>query len=193
MYKKQRRRQRIKQVGMIIFLALIVLGFTVPGFIQGSDDPTNAVTAESRLCNTDADCYLTCEDSPVQVMCNQNLCVQNACDEGNPYRYKEEATIFSLYINPEGTPLELNLYSNAKNIFVKFGAQSVDVYSFGLTLQHILEDVDMGLTDTCLIVGQQQYCTSNEKTMKVLVNNEEREAGYNYVPQQDDVIVISYS
>ena len=86
---KRKKSQRVYKIGMLVLLALIVLGFTIPGFI----DPTGEdqqVNVEPRLCQSDADCYLLCDDVPEQVLCSQNMCVRNSCQEYDLYPAKSK-------------------------------------------------------------------------------------------------------
>ena len=85
---KQKSKSLIRKTIVIVFMALIVLGFTVPGFLH-SNDENNNYAVEPRLCKTDAECYLTCDDLPVKVLCAENICQQNSCEEYAIFEFTE--------------------------------------------------------------------------------------------------------
>lgn len=171
---------------------MIVLGFTVPGFIN-TDNSGPSIAVEPRLCQSDSGCYLICDDGPVHVLCSQNLCSQNSCEEYSYYAYNKDSLKFSLSVSVENEEFNLENRSDQNDIFVKFVGDNVDIYSRGLSLNQVLEKVSMGLSSTCLSIGTQLHCEVDNSTLVLLVNgNASYEAG-NYGPTDNDVIQIIYS
>ena len=77
-------KKLFSKILLILFLLMIVLGFTLPGFLE-FDEETQYI--EPRICQNDADCYLMCEDIPVEVLCSQNLCQKNYFEQSRVQRY----------------------------------------------------------------------------------------------------------
>jgi hypothetical protein len=168
------RKKREKLFGKILLLFLtvmIVLGFTIPGFID--DGPQKYV--EPRICQVDADCYLMCDEVPVAVLCSKNMCSQNSCKEGSYYIYSENAVVFELVVEKEGEFVEL--VGNEKDIFVKISENSVSLFSSGLSLGHVLEKLGMEIDSN---LGD------------VFVNGEQNYGYSEYVPEEGDKIKIVY-
>lgn len=167
---------------MLVFMLLIVVGFTVPLFNLGGEPAAEEASnyAEARLCQADSDCYLICGEQPKKVLCLQNLCQLNACGEYELYPYQEEPLKFSLSVQVEGKEakggegtnivegeafdktLDLSLYSNSLDMFTKFKGSSVEVHTAGLSLSHILEKAGISLEGKCLLVGGESYCTDEK-------------------------------
>src|SRR3989338_6238870 len=122
---KQKKQQRFRQIAMIIFLVLIVLGFTITGFLNPPDSVVQI--AEPRLCHTDVDCYLFCDETPKEVLCSQNLCQQNSCEEASYYAFKETPLQFSLMVELENETLSLQNRSSSQNLFVTFNDPTVSL------------------------------------------------------------------
>jgi len=99
--------KKFSKVVMIIFLGLIVIGFTVPGILYLNPTQASPGSAEPRICQTDSDCYLMCNEQPVNVLCTQNLCQQNSCTETSPYPYSTQPVRFQLAIVLNDTPISL--------------------------------------------------------------------------------------
>ena len=192
MNKKQSVKQRVKQVGMVVFMILIALGFMVPGFLDSSGSQSAPDYVEPRLCQSDTDCYLTCEDAPVKVLCSSNLCVQNSCEEGNPYLFNDVAKTLSLEIEVEGDSLDLNNHFNSQSVFVK-NAEKVELFASGLSLNHVLEKFGMAINSNCLFVGQDSHCGDAQKDLVITVNGEEKTDYLYYAPAHEDVVDISFS
>ena len=185
---KQKKQQRFRQIAMIIFLVLIVLGFTIPGFLNPPDSVVQI--AEPRLCHTDVDCYLFCDETPKEVLCSQNLCQQNSCEEASYYAFKETPLQFSLMVELENETLSLQNRSSSQNLFVTFNDPTVSLFSSGLTLQHILEKAGMQLTAPCLVVDAVRYCEDDGTTLQILVNGNQTFSYGNYVPKEGDAVKI---
>ncbi len=186
-------KQRLRQWALIAFLAMIVVGFTVPGVIQFGSDVQSPVQAEQRLCQSDADCYLTCDNAPISVLCSQNLCQQNACEEVGLYSYSTEPTTFQLAVTVDGKKEDLTLRQNTNNFFIFVEGDTIRGYTKGLSLRHVLDKVQMRLQGTCLYIGQNSYCDQGEKKLRVIVDGNQTFLGENYVPQEKDEIQIVYS
>lgn len=185
------------KIVMIIFLIMIVLGFTIPGFINSADSTPVKNQIEPRLCQTDADCYLTCDNRPVPVICLENLCQQNECgysyfnyDSEKPIYLKLKILVDSLSRN------KVNLLEKAdsKNFFIKFLADdSVIIYSNRLSLSMILSKIGMALTDNCLKIDTIDYCEDEQHSLKIVVNGQEITDAEIYIPPEGDEILITYS
>jgi hypothetical protein len=161
-------KKLFSKILLILFLIMIVLGFTLPGFLE-FDDENQYV--EPKICQTDADCYLMCDDNPIEVLCSQNLCQQNSCTEGSYYTYTEEAVTFSLEVEIDDELIDLDNQSNDKDIFVKFD-NDVKLYS-SLNINHVLEKLGL-----------------NSK-FNLFVNDEES-YDYTYLPQEGDKVMVVY-
>jgi len=65
------------------------------------------------------------------------------------------------------------------------------IHGSRMSINHIFEKFNLGLTETCLLVDQNQYC-HGEKELDVFINgNQTVSAGF-YVPKSNDVIKIVY-
>ncbi len=170
---------------MIVFLVLLVLGFVVPGVINNSTSDRNSA-AEPRLCSTDADCYLICGDRPTMVLCSQNLCLQNSCDESSYYQYDPNPLTFTLLVQN----ISLEERSNAQDFFVKFNGNTVQLFTARLVLYQILEKARITLDIQCLTFDEKQYCGDK---IQMSVNGENSTAYGNYAPQEGDTVEIGYS
>ncbi len=165
-----------------VFLVMLVLGFVVPGILNSSSD---SAATEPRICNTDADCYLLCEDKPVNVLCLQNLCLVNSCEEKNYYEYVQSPVSFTVQI--ENVTLEER--SSERDIFVKFAGNKAQAFTSKLPLYYILEKAALVLDTQCLTFDKKQYCSSD---LHMKVNGNESTAFGNYIPQEGDLIEIDY-
>ena len=162
-----------KQIGMIIFLVLLVIGFAVPGFLNS--DETN-LPSEIRYCQADADCYLMCDDLPLAVLCSQNLCQKNSCPEQAYYTLNQTSINFKLEVSLNNQTLDLSQRSNPNNFFVKAQKQNLQVFSSGLSLKYILEKFNLSQNNFILYAnGNQSYAYEN------------------YVPEEGDNLKIVYS
>lgn len=151
---------------------MIVLGFTIPTFFN--DEP---LSVEPRICQNDAECYLMCgeeQDEPVMVLCTENLCQQNNCEEETSFPYQEEPLAFELTVEN----LTLTELSSPGNLFVKFNDNQIRVYTAGLSMENVLEKLNYPFS---------------EKKMKIEINGEESDYYGSYVPQSNDKIKIRFS
>ncbi len=172
---KQKRKQLLSKILLLALTIMIVIGFTLPTFLN--NEPQNP-QGERRICQTDSDCYLMCgeeQNQPVTVICTENLCQQNSCEEWTPYPYQVEPLTFELEIEN----LNLKNSSQAQDLFVKFEGSpgnTVKVYTAGLSLERILEKLD--------------YTFVGEK-LQLSINGDNSSYYGGYVPQEGDKIEIS--
>lgn len=184
-------KKLFSKVVMIAFLLMIVVGFTVPLFDLGGQPPEQQ--GQPRLCQSDTDCYLVCNGAPETVLCSQNLCVKNSCEEYNLFTYREQPVTFSFTLALDDKEIRLAERSNSKDLFVTLNGSSVEVHSPQLNLAHVLEKAGMVLTGPCVTFDGQQYCSDGEKTLRLLVNGQEEFAPQYYVPQEGDIVEVVYS
>lgn len=188
-------REKEKKTGkwvVIVFLVMLVIGFTVPGFLNFGDEGQQYI--EPRICQTDADCYLMCEDKPVEVLCSQNLCQQNSCTEKTHLSFNETPKNVQLAIEISGQKLNVANRSNSADMFVKIGGQDdLQVFSQNLPLSTILEKFKLKLDAQCLNTMDNQYCQNQGKKLEVFVNDKPSFAFGNYLPEDGDKIKIVYS
>ena len=184
---------RWRKIGMLLFLAMIVLGFTVPLFNLGGTSPGQQQhAAEPRLCQNDADCYLTCADTPLEVVCFQNLCQQNSCAEAAQYPYTTTPLTFQLHVNVNESITPLSARSNPKDLFVKFTDNAVQVFSREFSLHLILHKAAIQFTPQCLILDSRTYCEDEKNSLLLNVNGQESYLFGDYIPKEGDVVEISY-
>ncbi|HLD00861.1 MAG TPA: hypothetical protein VJC39_03895 [Candidatus Nanoarchaeia archaeon] len=177
---------------LILFLIMIVLGFVIPGFINSSPIQSGLNLPEPRLCQSDADCYLSCDDSPVSVLCSNNLCLQNSCEEQSYYLYNLNPLTFSLAVEAEGTVLDLASRANTNDYFIQFSGMQVKVFTDGLFLNHILEKVNLKLAGACLSVDNTQYCNGDQGQLKLTINGEDSAQLGDYLPKEGDKLELKY-
>lgn len=177
---------------MLAFLVMIVLGFSVPLFNLGGNTDPAVQPAPPRLCQYDAECYLTCNDKPVEILCQQNLCVQNSCEEFNPFPYVQQPEEIALTVVIKDTPMTLK-NRNAQDLFVRFDRGMAELHALGLSLAAILEKAGIIFTEQCLTAEGTRYCIESDSTLDVLVNGEKTYLFERYVPREGDEISIRYS
>lgn len=177
---------------MIAFLVMIVLGFSVPLFNLGGNTDQSTQQIQPRLCQHDAECYLTCGDAPVEVLCQQNLCVQNSCTEFNPFPYRQQAEEIALSVIINGAPLSLQ-NRHAQDLFVRFEGGMAKLYAQGLSLADLVEKAGIIFAEQCLTIEGTKYCTDADSTLEVLVNGEKTYLFGRYVPKEGNEIKIVYS
>ena len=192
--KMPEEKKLLSKIFLIILLLMIVVGFSVPLFNIGSQpEATPSGTIEPRLCQSDKDCYLLCDDKPVTVLCSQNLCQQNECGEFNLFPYSETPITITLDITVNGNKIALEGRNNPDDIFVSLKDQRIQLFSSRLYLEHILEKLKISMTGPCLSVDQQQYCEDNNHNLTFFVNGQESLQGGFYIPQEGDEIRMVYS
>jgi len=189
------------KIVMILFLILIVIGFTVPGITNNEQNDPQPIV-EPRLCRGDADCYLTCEGQPLPVICVQNLCQQNECgfsyveyDQNNPIIFKLEVMVDSGTVEaPRIEKFDLASRSRPQNFYVSFGVNDeVTSFSSRLSLNLILDKALILLHDKCIRIDSTSYCENSNYFLSVLVNGQESDILGNYIPQNGDKVSISYA
>ena len=178
------------KVMVIFFLVLLILGFTVPGFINSSNGVVQN-QVEPRLCQTDADCYLTCDEQPVPVICLQNLCQQNECGYAY-FEYEQNPLTFQLEVILNNEKISLENRTTQGNFFVKFENNMVKMYSQRLSLNAVLSKVGLLLDSNCLLVDGNRYCADEDNFLSVLIKGNETADVGNYIPQEGDKIEIGY-
>ncbi len=187
----EERKMLIKKVVIIAFLVMLVIGFTVPAFLDLGNNNGSVPAVQQRACQADADCYLICNDIPLSVLCYQNLCWQNSCEEFASYPFNQTPVSFSLEVGVNGKSVDFTNGSNPQDFFVKFSGNKVSMYS-QLELRQILEKFNVKLEGGCLITNQ-SYCNGKGGNLSMMVNNEEAYSYGDYVPQENDVIKVLYS
>lgn len=185
-------KKLFSKIFILAILFLMVIGFSVPLFNLGGNNSNQPQQAEPRLCQSDSDCYLVCDDKPLTILCSQNLCLQNDCNEYALYPFQETPVTFNLKIEVDTTELDLATRTDPKDLMIKFG-KDVQLFSWGMPLVFILEKVDMTLNENCLTVGTQAYCTNDNGKLQFLLNGNETLPNPQYYPKEGDEIEIRYS
>lgn len=184
------RRKLINKIIIIVFLVMLIIGFTVPTLLDLGNEQNQP--AAQQICQADANCYLTCDDKPAAVICLQNLCQRNSCIEPDVYIYNTTPMVFNLGIEISGEKLELSNLTNSQNFFVKFEENKVSVFTSGLLLKDILEKAKISLTAQCITTNQ-SYCSNVQNKLQMQVNGTVSYSYGNYVPQNGDSVEIVYS
>lgn len=176
-----------KKLFLLGILFMLVIGFSVPLFQLGGDEPP--LQPPARICQSDADCYLTCDDKPLAALCSQNLCQQNSCQEGNKYVLLEQPSTFNLEIEVGGEDITLSEKFIQGNFLVRMNDESVAIYTQGLFLPQVLEKFNIGIDEQCLHIGRLPYCNN----LEVLVNGKKDSFPTYYTPQEGDTVIIRAS
>lgn len=185
-------KTRLKQTLLFIFLILMAIGFTVPGFLDFGDSSS---PSPARPCQSDADCYLMCDEVPLAVLCYQNLCQQNACTETSAFPYESSPKTAGLEIVINGTKLNLKEQAeklNLNNFFVKFQEDSFAFFSSSLTLNQVLDKLRMKLTSSCLAREEALYCRDDKSELEIFINQNQSYSYGEYNIQPNDQIKITY-
>ncbi len=185
-----KKEKMFSKVVMLVFLILVVIGFSVPLFNLGGNQAQTPENSEPRLCQSDADCYLMCDDKPVEVLCLQNLCQQNSCVEFNPFPYQSDPVTFSLNVLVDTR--ELALASNPSDLFVQFVSGDVQIFNSRLPLAAVLEKGGVQYTGQCLGINGTQYCTDAQNRVELWVNGNQSFSSGSYIPKQGDRIELKY-
>ena len=185
-------RKRIYRIFLYVVLVMVVVGFTIPGFLElDGNQPQNT---QPKICMSDSDCYLTCQDKPVAALCYQNLCQRKTCTEES-FVFQAAPVKAELIITVNGTKLNLKEeydQLSLSNFFVKFQTDSMELFSDKLRLKHVLDKLRMKLDAQCLTVGQENYCgnKNDEGKLQMLVNGEESYAYGEYIVEEGDKIEV---
>jgi hypothetical protein len=181
-----KKKTNYYKILVYILMILIVLGFTLPGFLEFGDENVNNVAP--KICQGDSDCYLTCDGKPIKVLCSQNLCQKNSCKQKTYFEYQTSPTQINLKINLDNQDLKLTNLTTNKNIFAIFNKEKVQIYS-DLSLSQILEKLNIKIdSSSCLILKNEKYCHG-----KVKVNSNEIYAFNNYKPKNNDKIEMIFT
>ena len=185
-----KKKRNWNKILTIVFLGMMVVGFSIPAFLDPGDNnaATGAAASDQKLCQTDSDCYLLCDDTPVEVLCSQNLCSQDSCDGTSYYKYQPQPLTFSLSVKVNGENIDLQSRSSSGNIFAKFDGDKVNVFASDFSLSRILEKAKISLDLQCLSYDGNNYCDK----LKMQVNGKDSTLFGNYVPQEGDVVEIIY-
>lgn len=195
------RKDLWRKIGLWGFLFLLVIGFTLPGFIPPDSSSSGIEPSSPRLCTTDSDCTLSCEGQEAMVYCFQNLCQRNSCSDPDFYPFQPLPRIFSLQLDISGQVIDFFSRQKAGNLYVLFHDDTgndegssrgtpVDLLAPGITLQQVLEKADIQLVGTCLTMDGTAYCSEEQQVLQVLVNGEEQTEFY--PPREGDVVKIRY-
>ena len=106
------------KIFMVVFLVMLILGFTIPGFLNSGNSNPQVSQVEPRLCTTDSDCYLICDDKPIASLCFKNLCQQNGCSEYSLYPYQNSPLTFGLKVDVEEKEIDLQEGYDSKNFYI---------------------------------------------------------------------------
>ena len=170
--QKRKDSKLISKIMMYTLLITIVLGFTIP-VLDFGDESSNGQTVEQRICQTDSDCYLICDDLPVEVFCSQNLCKQNSCSESSLYPFQESGLVFSLVIESAGEKVDSVVRDG--DLFVVVDGDKVSLHTEDLSFGHVLEKLG--------------YSVDPEQ-MELTVNDEKIYSIKNYLVQENDVVKL---
>jgi len=184
------KKRNWKKVITLVLLGMMVVGFSIPAFLDPTAT-TAVVQSGQKLCQVDSDCYLLCGDSPVEVLCSQNLCLQDSCDDNFYFKYQKEPLTFSLLVEVDGVIVDMEERSSAGDMFVRFENSEAAIFSSGLSMRHILEKAKINLNLQCLTFDGNSYCDSEK--LKMAVNGNESNLFESYIPKDGDVVEIVYS
>jgi hypothetical protein len=181
---------------MIIFLIMIIVGFTIPGFLNIGNE--NQQYSEQRICKTDADCYLMCDDQPIEVLCSQNLCQQNSCTDKSYYAFNQTPKNIKLSFEIKNQKINLENRSLPSDLFVKVNGTQLKVFSTNLFFAQILEKLNIKMDSQCLYIDLDKYCQNNDNEqnynpkLEMFVNGKESFSSGNYLPEDGDDIKVVY-
>jgi len=196
-FMASRRKLNIdfKKAGMIAFLVLIVVGFTVPAFLNAPEETTSSY-AEPRLCREDTDCTLLCNDEPVPVLCSQNLCQMNSCNEYNLYEFQETPLSFTVQIRLNNETYSLAERISQNNYFVTVkqnkNEDTVSIYSKAMSLGQIFEKANIYFDENCFTIDSSSYCKNSKYNLTFTVNDHEDYTYNQFLPLDGDEISIVY-
>jgi len=188
----KKRNESWRKAGMIVFLLMIVIGFSVPLLLNPADQNAPKVV-EPRVCQHDSDCYLTCDSGAISTLCYQNLCVQNSCAESSPFPYQPEAASITLTLVINRQKILLSNQTSSADFFVQFEEDSVKLFSNRLSLAQILEKTGISTRFPCLTYLGVPYCVDDGHKLQFFVNGQESYQYENYLPKAGDTIQIEYA
>ncbi len=182
--------EKIRKGVVITFLVMLVIGFVVPGFLNLD---SSQETPELRVCLSDQDCSLKCGSQQFKVLCSLNICQQNSCKEQPLYPYQETPLEFSFNLDLNGKVSAPGLQSEVNDLFVKFSGDKVYSFSSFLPLSKILEKGQAIYDEKCFTLRGTNYCSEENSSLTLLVNDEPNLYGENYVPKAGDQVILKYT
>lgn len=178
---------------MYLFLVLVVIGFTLPSFLDVEEEQTSV---SPRICQADADCYLICDEKPLAVLCYHNLCQQNSCQEASSFPYQAAQNQLQLEILINQTKLDLKEQFeklSLNNFFVEFQKDSLVAKAPNLSLSHLLDQLGMKIDAFCLKTKEESYCQDKEHQLALFVNSNRSYSYGDYEIKDGDKIKIIYN
>ena len=77
--------------------------------------------------------------------------------------------------------------------FQKDNGETVHILAANVTMGYLFDSLHIGLTDKCFIFpDKRQFCSDDKYTLKFYVNHKQVPSIHNYVPKDNDRILISY-
>lgn len=181
------QKKTIQKAVLIGFLIFIIIGFTAPLIDFTAQEQIE--NSQPKVCRADPECTITCNGQEQPVLCSQNLCAVNTCDYVNPFALEDKSKTITLHAILNNQTHSFN--ANPLDLFVKGQNSKIEVFSSSLPLQIIAEKVGLIVTDQCMALNNQVYCTDENHNLTIKVNNETSYASY--IPSQGDEIVVVYS
>ncbi len=193
--RKKNRFEKVKKYGVLTLLILITLGFLIPGFIQPQEEPVNP--SDVKVCSSDNDCYLTCDNKLTSVLCFRNICEIDSCESAPQYEFSEVPEDISIAITLEGEELNLNdrfTQFGVGTFFVNFRQDGAELYTTRVPLGYILENVGIRIQNSCLIIDAQSYCEDEltQNTLRTKVNGQERFLSEDLLISRGDALTIDF-
>ena len=192
-----RKKKTWKEYSVIFLMVAITLGFMLPGALYfGSDqqDQSNNNDPKTKVCSSDTDCYLTCDNELKSVMCYQNLCEIDSCEQYQIHKFLIGGLNINLEVIVNEELVNLEDRQSVGNFFVSVSEKNnINLFSEELQLNHVLEKLDIYFKGGCLVVDSELYCNNEENKLMMIVNGEKNYAYENYFLVTNDDIIISYS
>lgn len=185
--RRKKEKSSFYKIIVYLLLILIAIGFTVPTFFD-SDEEENV---QKRICRYDSDCYLTCENTPSAVMCYNNFCQRDSCNQKSIFPYLAHNIKAELKIKIAGEKVNLTYLVNPNNFFIQFKEDSFTLFAPNLTINHVLDKLGMKLISNCLQTKEKTYCSDNNNQLIFKVNNQT--AYSEQIVKEGDKIIINYS
>lgn len=195
MIKKKDKYLKVKQYGMVFLLIAITLGFLVPGFLQGDGSEAIVNPADIKICYSDTDCYLTCDDGLKSVMCYRNICEIDSCEYAPLNEFNPIGEEFTLSITVLGEEINLPEYFatfGQGTFFMSMTDEAMQLFTPRLPLGYIFEKVGIVLQDSCISINGTQNCEDETHVITSTLNGEERSASNDLLISKGDVLTIVY-
>jgi len=191
---KKRKKTNFYKILMYAILIMVAVGFTIPGFLDWDEEQQ---TPQLRICQSDADCYLMCNEQPLAVLCHQNICQQNSCQEESLFPYRASPLLTTqLEISINGRKLNLKEQFeklNLNNFFIQFQEDSFTAFTSNLTLSQVLDKLRIKLDAQCLTIEQENHCQNKKHQLNIFINDESSYSYEDYKIKNNDQIKITYS